>query len=68
MKTTLMTAVAAIALSLGAATASKAETPANFSGIQIEKNAQIAQAGCYYRYYYYYNAYGYYYQYRYICY
>ena len=68
MKTTLLTAVAAIALSLGAATASNAATPENFSGISIEKNTSIANAGCYYRYFYYYNAYGYYYQYRYICY
>jgi len=68
MKTTLLTAVAAIALSLGVASTSSAATPENFSGVTIEKNSSIAQAGCYYRYYYYYNAYGYYYQYRYICY
>ncbi len=68
MKTMLLTAVAAIALSLGAASASNAATPENFSGVTIEQNSAIAQARCYYRYYYYYNAYGYYYQYRYICY
>ncbi|MCW5771855.1 MAG: hypothetical protein KIT16_09490 [Rhodospirillaceae bacterium] len=70
MKTTLLTAVAAIALSLGAATASQAETksPDTFAGISLEKNPQIAQAGCFYRYFYVYNGYGYYYQYRYICY
>ena len=67
MKTTLLTAVAAIALSLGAASANAA-TPENFSGVTIEKNSSIAQAGCYYQYYYVYNGYGYYYQYRYICY
>ena len=67
MKTTLLTAVAAIALSLGAASANAA-TPENFSGVQIEKNSSIAQTGCYYQYYYVYNGYGYYYQYRYICY
>ena len=65
MKTTLLTAVAAIALSLGSANAA---TPENFSGVQIEKNNSIAPAGCYYQYYYVYNGYGYYYQYRYICY
>jgi len=70
MKTTLMTAVAAIALSMGAATAAKAESPESFTGITIEKNAPIAQARCYYRYYYYYNYYynQYFYQYRWFCY
>lgn len=68
MKTTLLTAVAAIALSLGVAAASNAATPENFSGVTIEKNSSIAQTGCYYQYYYVYNGYGYYYQYRYICY
>ena len=67
MKTTLLSAVAAIALSLGAVSANAA-TPENFSGVQIEKNSSIANAGCYYQYFYVYNGYGYYYQYRYICY
>ena len=67
--TKLLSTVAAIALSLGAAGISaKAETPANFTGVTTGDAPAIAQAGCYYRYYYYYNAYGYYYQYRYICY
>lgn len=43
MKTKLMTAVAAITLSLGAATASRAATPGDFSGITIEKDAQITE-------------------------
>ena len=67
MKTTLLTAVAAIALSLGAVSANAA-TPSNDIGISVEKNTSVVQAGCYYRYFYVYNAYGYYYQYRYICY
>ena len=67
MKTTLLTAVAAIALSLGAVSA-KADTASNDIGISVEKNTSIAQAGCYYQYFYVYNGYGYYYQYRYICY
>ena len=67
MKTTLLTAVAAIALSLGAASAN-AGTPSNDIGISVEKNSLIVQTGCYYRYWYVYNGDGYYYQYRYICY
>ena len=67
MKTTLLTAVAAIALSLGAVSAS-ASTPADFSGISIKKSPSVVNTGCYYQYYYVYNGYGYVYQYRYICY
>lgn len=43
MKTALMTAVAAIALSLGAATASHAATPADFTCISVEKDSPIAE-------------------------
>lgn len=68
MKIALLTAVAAIALSLGAATASHAASPAEFSGISIEKGPAVVNTGCYYQYYYVYNGYGYVYQYRYICY
>jgi hypothetical protein len=71
MKTTLLTAVAAIALSLGAATASQAASPnanAAFDSVMLGQKPQIAKTGCFYRYFYVYNGYGYYYQYRYICY
>ena len=70
MKTKLLTAVAAITLSLGAISAAKAESPDTFTGITIEKNAPIAQTRCFYRYYYYYNYYygQYFYQYRWYCY
>lgn len=66
MKTTLLTAVAAIALSLGAVSANAA--PSNEIGVSVEKNSSIVQTGCYYQYFYVYNGYGYAYQYRYICY
>lgn len=66
MKTTLLTAVAAIALSLGAASANAA--PSNDIGVSVEKNSSIVQTGCFYQYRYVYNGYGYIYQYRYICY
>lgn len=70
MKTTLLTAVAAIALSLGVAGTAAAETKTapETVGISLDKSPHVAQAGCYYRYWYVYNRYGYYYQYRYICY
>ena len=66
MKTTLLSAVAAIALSLGAAGAAQAE--AGISGIKLDTAPQIAQAGCFYQYAYVWNGYGYAYVYRYVCY
>jgi hypothetical protein len=53
----LLTAVAAIALSLGAATAQASAAPANVTGVK-QGEASVANAYCYYRTYYFYDAYG----------
>lgn len=57
--TKLLSTVAAVALSVGAASMSaKAETPANFTGVQTSEAPAVAQASCYYRTYYFYDSYG----------
>jgi hypothetical protein len=64
MKSIILATVAALSLGLaGTASATTAEI-----GPQISKDANVAQAGCYYQYFYVSNGYQYRYAYRWICY
>ena len=65
MKSIILATVAA--LSLGFAGTASATTVAEI-GPQISKEANVAQAGCYYQYFYVTNGYQYRYAYRWICY
>ena len=64
--TKLLSTVAAVALSLGAASISAHAAPS--TALEASVKPAIAQAGCYYRYQYYYVNGVLYYQYRYFCY
>jgi hypothetical protein len=64
--TKLLSTVAAVALSIGAATVSAQAAPA--TTVTASEKPAIAQAGCYYRYQYFYVNGVLYYQYRYFCY